>query len=392
MDYYGNLMGLFGLVWCNECMAFHPPELGFGGRMGGMGGMGGFGGFPGPFSGGGMGGLPPTITPISPPFGGGGGMGGLPPTMTPIPPPFGGGGGMGGGMGGPPGFQSPFPGFTEDDFDFNDDDDPGSGPGGGGGGEFGPPFDGRGGGWPPQQPTSQPPQIPIQNPTGSTPAMPPPAPDAPRSSGGRGRGADYSQSTKPPEGGITDHRSIEVPQLPPPNPANRHQPVYNKQETFLRNDILQGAGRHPTAPQYPQRLNRMSPDASTFTPEQASARAFVEMCMITIRWNELGEDLYAVHKKKPLTATLLTHLKYFLKTVLPHLQANGDVPPGDYCKIRALLDWIADHTDSMGTMMTQTYGWGKGRGHARESGWWRKEAVGFPEGAGVQDILEGKTI
>lgn len=358
---------MYGMVWCNECMGFHAPipgEMpGFGGGYGGFGelGGGGFGGMqPGNF-GGGRGGFPtglPTIQPI------GGGRG---PLRDP--------------WGGIDPFKDAIPGGIT-----------GTRPGGG---------------WPPQQqpisrpppmPTPQPPptrppqQTPTWSPPQPTPTRAPPPPRPPvhnptRSRpSGRGRGADYSKMTQTPEGGITDHRSINVPALPAPNPSGRAQPIYDKYETFMRSDLLANSDRHPTAPSYPQRLSTRPPDTSQLTAEQASARAFVLFCMQIVRWNEIMEDLYQVCKTKPLPATLQAHLNYFLKAVIPHLAANGEVPPGDYCKIRALLDWLADHSDSFGTAITWSFGFGKGRGRARERGWWRKEREGFPEGPGVNAI------
>lgn len=185
---------------------------------------------------------------------------------------------------------------------------------------------------------------------------------------------------KEPSGGITDHRAIEVPQLLPPDPAGRIKPR-NHNESFLNPCMLRGVKAHPYVAGYPQTLQGDPPPLTSLTPEQASARAFV-LFMVSSPWTQIGEDMYTLLLEQKLPKKLIKHLKYFFGVVLPHMIDGGEVPPGDYCKIRALIDWMAEVGNCFGSPMVWGDSFGKGGGKARESGWWRMERDGFPEGPG----------
>ena len=324
---------------CNECMGFHAPmgpSMGGGGMGGGAGGMGG-------------------LIPIGGHLGGLGGGGG----MVPVP------------KRNPWGDIDPFEGAISGAI---------TGLGGRRGGS------GGGGRFPAPGPVWEP--APVREPAPSpAPTRPPPARIPPSSSGRSrptksGRNKNYSVSITTPSGGIEDHRQVEVPQLTPTNPANRIKPT-NPNESFLNSSMFGGADKHPHAPEFPKRLSGRPPAVPSQTPEEQSARAFVIWCITIIKFNDFAEDMYVLYKKGKVPEKLVKHIKYFLRTVLPHLQANGEMPPGDYCKIRAMLDWCAEIGDVFGTAGAWTFGLGKGKGHARETKWWRNERLGFQEAPGV---------
>ncbi|ELR05418.1 hypothetical protein GMDG_01713 [Pseudogymnoascus destructans 20631-21] len=117
--------------------------------------------------------------------------------------------------------------------------------------------------------------------------------------------------------------------------------------TFLNSSLhghLPGSRKHPAQEGYPKRLYTTPPDVSTMTPEQQSARAFVLTALEMLNWRSFAEDMQFVLTTHPnaITPELANQIRYLLYCAIPHLEDGGDVPPGDYCKIRAVLDRCAE--------------------------------------------------
>ncbi len=91
------------------------------------------------------------------------------------------------------------------------------------------------------------------------------------------------------------------------------------------------------------------------------------------------EDMYMMWRRGRLSPKLVEHFKYLVAVVIPYLQAGGVATPGDYCKIRRCIDWAAEECGVFGPAITWDMGFGKGGGHSRETGWWRKERDGYKE-------------
>lgn len=169
-----------------------------------------------------------------------------------------------------------------------------------------------------------------------------------------------------------------VPKLPSIDRRKKIQPK-NPSETFLNPHVLKGAGRHPYDARYPRAVGGRPTPIESMTPEEQSARAFIMTCMHCINWSDIAEDMYDLAKKGKVPGKLIEHIKYFFVAVLPHLQAKGEMPPGDYCKARRCIDWMAEVGEVFGGAHTWSDGFQKQGGQAREGGWWRKEQAGFPE-------------
>lgn len=190
-----------------------------------------------------------------------------------------------------------------------------------------------------------------------------------------------------PRGGLTDHRAVEVPLLHQPDRSGRIKPK-NHNESFLNPSMLRGVKTHPYDPSFPTPPIRRPP-RQDLTPEEASAKAFIIM-MLNAPWTDIGEDMYALYKEGKVPTKLVKHLKYFLAVVLPYLMGGGEASPADYCKMRAMVDWMAEVGNCFGSPLVWSDGFGKGGGKARESGWWRKEREGFPEGPGLDEAVGSK--
>lgn len=169
-----------------------------------------------------------------------------------------------------------------------------------------------------------------------------------------------------------------VPKLPLIDRSKKVQPK-NRHETFLNPHVLKGAGRHPYDARYPKPLSGRPTPIESMTPEEQSARAFIMTCLSCITWSDIAEDMYDLAKKGKVPGKLIEHIKFFFVAVLPHLQAKGDMAPGDYCKVRRCIDWMAEVGEVFGGAHTWSDGFQKQGGHAREGGWWRKEQAGFPD-------------
>lgn len=133
------------------------------------------------------------------------------------------------------------------------------------------------------------------------------------------------------------------------------------------------------------------------TPEEQSARAFVLTAIDMLDWQAFAQDMQYLLTSHPgaISDALAGQIRYLLYCVIPHLEDGGDVPPGDYCKIRATLDRCAEVGKVFGGALTWVFGFGKAGGRARERarerGWWRTEKAGWPDGGSVNvaDILRG---
>lgn len=121
------------------------------------------------------------------------------------------------------------------------------------------------------------------------------------------------------------------------------------------------------------------------TPEEQSARAFVLTALEMLNWQAFAQDMEYLRTTSPnsISDELAGQIRYLLYCAIPHLEDGGDVPPGDYCKIRAVLDRCAEVGEVFGGALTWIFGFGKGGGRARERGWWRKERDGWPDGGPV---------
>ncbi|OAF60560.2 hypothetical protein VC83_03579 [Pseudogymnoascus destructans] len=137
------------------------------------------------------------------------------------------------------------------------------------------------------------------------------------------------------------------PPSPPPPPGPGLLPPLDPSQTFLNSSLhghLPGSRKHPAQEGYPKRLYTTPPDVSTMTPEQQSARAFVLTALEMLNWRSFAEDMQFVLTTHPnaITPELANQIRYLLYCAIPHLEDGGDVPPGDYCKIRAVLDRCAE--------------------------------------------------
>ncbi|OBT76014.1 hypothetical protein VF21_03521 [Pseudogymnoascus sp. 05NY08] len=217
---------------------------------------------------------------------------------------------------------------------------------------------------------------------------------------GRGGPPIYGPSTETADGNtpvISGLGSISspLPPLPPPGPGLL-TPL-DPAETFLNNSLhghLPGSRKHPAQEGFPKRLYTQPPDMSTMTAEEQSARAFVLTALEMLNWQSFAQDMHyllTLTSPSPIPPSLASQIRYLLYCTIPHLEDGGDVPPGDYCKIRALLDRCAEVGEVWGGALTWGFGLGKGGGRARERGWWRTEGAGWPDGGPVNsaDILGG---
>lgn len=121
------------------------------------------------------------------------------------------------------------------------------------------------------------------------------------------------------------------------------------------------------------------------TPEEQSARAFVLTALEMLPWKAFAQDMHHLLTTSPtaISDELAAQIRYLLYCAIPHLEDGGDVPPGDYCKIRAIIDRCAEVGEVYGGALTWSFGFGKGGGRARERGWWRTEGEGWPDGGPV---------
>ncbi|OBT98560.1 hypothetical protein VE01_03543 [Pseudogymnoascus verrucosus] len=259
-------------------------------------------------------------------------------------------------------------------------------------GSFHPPDDGGYGGYPGQQggyPGQQ----------GGVGGYPPQSNNTTPLPAGRGGPPIYGPSTETADGNtpVTSglgSLSSPLPPLPPPGPGLL-TPL-DPSQTFFNNSLhghLPGSRTHPADEGFPKRLYTRVPDVSSMTAEEQSARAFVLTALEMLNWRAFGEDMHSLLTltPSPLPPALASQIRYLLYCTIPHLEDGGDVPPGDYCKIRAVLDRCAEVGEVWGGALTWGFGFGKGGGRARERGWWRTEREGWPDGGAVNsgDILGG---
>lgn len=349
MSIFDQLMGLSGLYWCAGCQGFHPPDYTtpFGG------GYGGYGGFPG----------------RSP----------LPPERAPFPKPT-----RGGGRSKHPVFRDPWGG-----------DDPYQGAI-----EVTGPGDARfpTRAQPPSRISQRPPppalvsggrraptqaRSPIQDYGGYFDQFPGSSGGGSQSGPVIGRGIEGRGAIS----GGNDHvyddglNTPAIPKLPPVRQGKRIKPK-NPNETFMNANLLRNSQTHPYAPGYPKMLNTGPVPVEEMTPEEQSAKAFVMTCMDILPWNECMEDMYSLAMERKVPEKLIAHIKYLMAAVVPHCQAGGEMAPGDYCKTRRCIDWMAEIGEVVGAAYVWTQGFQKAGGHSRETGWWRAEGTGFAEGLG----------
>lgn len=361
-------MGLSGLYWCAECRGFHPPDYTttFGGVYGGYGG-GGYSSFP-IQRGGGHGGYPPppkrapfpaqTLPPRRPA-----------PTPTRFRDPWGG--------------EDPYQGSIE----VTDPDNVRSPTGA----QPAPPVSRRRS--PPATvPVRRPAPIrtrsPIQDHDGYSDLFTGPAG---RSTLGRTSGRGGIEGRGAISGG-NDHvydDGINTPailKLPPVRQRKRIKPK-NPNETFMNANLLRNSKTHPYAAGYPKMLNTGPVPAEGMTAEEQSAKAFVTTCINILPWNECMEDMYSLAMERKVPAKLIAHIKYLMAAVVPHCQSGGEMAPGDYCKARRCIDWMAEIGEVIGAAYVWTQGFQKAGGHSRETGWWRAEGTGFADGPGFNSSM-----
>lgn len=365
MSIFDQLMGLSGLYWCAECQGFHPPDYttpfkgGYGSpfppqRGGGYGNYGGYGDFPQP--------LPPKRAPF--------------PTQT-FPPPSG-----GGGRATNPVFRDPWGG--EDPYQ--------------GAIEVSSPDDAH---FPTRAQPSSPAPVPVRRspPRRSVPSTRTrdPAQDyggysdrLAGSTGGDSRSGPIIGRGIEGRGAISggnDHvyddglNTPAIPKLPPVRQGKRIKPK-NPNETFMNANLLRNSKAHPYAPGYPKMLSTGPAPVEEMTAEEQSAKAFVTTCINILPWNECMEDMYSLAMERKVPEKLIAHIKYLMAAVVPHCQGGGEMAPGDYCKTRRCIDWMAEIGEVIGAAYVWTQGFQKAGGHSRETGWWRAEGTGFAEGAG----------
>jgi hypothetical protein len=123
------------------------------------------------------------------------------------------------------------------------------------------------------------------------------------------------------------------------------------------------------------------------TAEEQSARAFMLSTMHLMNYSDFAEDMYSLYQQGKVEEELAGQIRYFLFHPLQHIVEGKEVPPGDYCKMRALLDRCAEVAETFGGALVWSDGFGKGKGKAREKGWWRKEKHGFTEGPGFSSDM-----
>lgn len=362
MSIFDQLMGLSGLYWCAECQGFHPPDYStFRGRYASPfppqrgGDYGGYGGFPPP--------LPPKRAPFPTQT--------LPPRHPPPMPtrfrdPWGG--------------EDPYEGAIEvagpDDARFPTRAHPTT------------PISRRP---PPSAPAPAPVRRPVCTRTSDTDQHHGGYPDRfPGSSGGGSRSGPVTGRGIEGRGAISggnDHvyddglNTPAIPKLPPVRQGKRIKPK-NPNETFMNAHLLWNSKTHPYAPGYPKILSTGPVPVEEMTAEEQSAKAFVMTCINILPWNECMEDMYSLAMERKVPEKLIAHIKYLMAAVVPHCQCGGEMAPGDYCKARRCIDWMAEIGEVIGAAYVWTQGFQKARGHSRETGWWRAEGAGFAEGPG----------
>lgn len=147
-------------------------------------------------------------------------------------------------------------------------------------------------------------------------------------------------------------------------------------------NLLRNSKTHPYAPGYPKMLTTWPVPVEEMTAEEQSAKAFVTTCINILPWNECMEDMYSLAMERKVPEKLIAHIKYLMAAVVPHCQGGGEMAPGDYCKTRRCIDWMAEIGEVIGAAYVWTQGFQKAGGHSRETGWWRAECTGFAEGPG----------
>jgi hypothetical protein len=117
---------------------------------------------------------------------------------------------------------------------------------------------------------------------------------------------------------------------------------------------------------FPKTLPGCPPPKEQMTARQRMDKAFVEDSLRMIDWGHVKADTAKLVREGEMSNELRESAKYMITGPIAHLAAGGDIPPTDYCKIRATMDKLAAVGEVMGDFLCWQSGFKKGAGKATE--------------------------